>query len=81
MPETGPDLSEFEAAQTRVGGTCSIKTLLALLDDEHRAKLEAAMASTYQHSAVARVLKKWGHNMHSDAISRHRRGQCACEPD
>lgn len=75
-----PDLSEFAAEQGHPGASCGVAVVLGILSDDERTKLLAALSSTYQHAAISRVVKKWGHNCTPHAIAKHRREQCACVP-
>jgi hypothetical protein len=59
---------------------CPVALLLPRLDAEQRDRLVAALAAgaEIQHAAIARVVTRWGHNLSSDAVTRHRNGKCRC---
>ena len=59
---------------------CSMALVLADLPDAERTELEAALAdpAAYTHSAITRVLKRRGYEMHEKRVAAHRKGQCAC---
>lgn len=75
-----PDLSEFLSEQTGYRGpTCTVAAILAQLDPQKAASLEAALASSLiQHTAIAKTLKKWGYTLDPSGVSRHRHGGCRC---
>ena len=66
-----PDLTEFEQAGRRY--RLLVDDILEKLDEERRAKLEAALRrddiSTYK---VAAVVTKWGHPVGSGAVHKWR---------
>lgn len=59
---------------------CSVAVVLADMDPKDRNDLEAALADqvTYTHTAITRVLRRRGYDMHDKRVANHRRGQCAC---
>ena len=70
------------AAQSkrRVSTPCLTGIILAKLDAEDRAALDAAMASDMTHVSIMRALASQGHKIAQQSIGRHRKGECACEP-
>jgi len=73
-------IDEVRAHTTRQGGVCSVSHALGNMDDDLRPQVEAAMADpALEGTAIARALKvKYGIDVPSAAIQRHRRGACAC---
>lgn len=63
-----------------VSTPCLTGLILAKLDAEDRAALEAAMAGDMTHVAIMRALADEGHKIAQQSIGRHRKGECACEP-
>jgi hypothetical protein len=77
---TVTDLAEFLAAQARERGPCRVGRALEDLEAERRAKLAAALARPdITTTAISRVLASWGHEVSFATISRHRKGECACQ--
>ncbi len=74
-----PDLSEF-VAQNRSGcKPCVVGAALGLLDDERRRSLAAALeAPDIKHTAIAKVLARWGMPASDQSVGRHRAGECCC---
>ena len=60
--------------------SCSVALVLADLAEPERAELEAALADTvsYTHTAITRVLKRRGYDMHEKRVAAHRKGACVC---
>ncbi len=60
--------------------SCSVALVLADLADPERAELEAALADqvAYTHTAITRVLKRRGYDMHDKRVAAHRKGACVC---
>lgn len=58
---------------------CTIKALLLSLPDKERDALLAAMNNPAKsHTFISRVLRDEGHNISSNTVGRHRRGDCSC---
>lgn len=68
------------AEESRSRLVCSVAVVLADMPDDERDDLEAALADavTYSHTAITRVLKRRGYNMHEKRLANHRKGACAC---
>lgn len=67
--------------ESRKGPSCTIATLIDQLDDEDRTQLNAWIelpSSAMSHSRLARILRAAGHNVGTDPLARHRKGECAC---
>lgn len=63
----------------RRGPVCSVSGILAALNDDDRAALLAAFASTQPSSAISRALAtECNVSVSSTTLSRHRRGECTC---
>lgn len=77
-----PSLADaLAAAQVPAGPDCTVKLMALTLTKSEREALRAAFApdSGIRHSAIAAALKASGkRQVSSDAVSRHRRGLCAC---
>ena len=80
-----PDLSEFEALQSRAGPVCSIGLSLDALEGQERINLTGALANkAIQRVAIAKWLHAHGQaravslDALAAAVGRHRRDQCAC---
>jgi len=68
------------AAQKPVrGATCSMKPLLADLDDIDRQALINAMNSSMAGTDISRALISQGHDISPTVIQRHRKGECHCD--
>lgn len=70
----------------RRGPSCSVYVLLSSLETSNaslRDQVQRALddPSTYQSTSISRELKKRGHDISDFAVSRHRRGSCACNKD
>lgn len=67
---------ESRPAQT----VCTVALVLSDLAAPERTELEAALADpvTYTHTAITRVLRRRGYDMHDKRIANHRKGACAC---
>ncbi len=63
-----------------VGGKCRVSKILAELDADDRAQVEAWLAhpNVPGHTHVARALTAIGHRILADSVGRHRRGDCNC---
>lgn len=60
---------------------CNIAHLLTHLNKADQADLHAALAdANIKHTAIIRVLKNRGLPIKPSAVSRHRKGECSCEP-
>lgn len=65
-------------APTRKGPMCTVCSLLGQLDKGDRKALDGALADiSYTHNGISRALRAEGHNVASQAVSRHRKGECA----
>ena len=79
-----PDLSEFEALESRQGPVCNIGLALEAVEGQDLVNLTAALAGRTQRTAIAKWLHKRGIaksvavDSLAAAITRHRLGQCAC---
>ena len=74
-------LDEARAA-SKIGPRCGIARVLAALDDDLRADVEAAIAdASINASAIAKALKARGvQGVPSDSTWQvHRRGACKCD--
>lgn len=60
--------------------SCSVAMVLDDLPDAERAELEAALDDqvAYTHTAITRVLKRRGYDMHEKRVAAHRKGSCVC---
>lgn len=68
-----------EAARIRRGPPCSIDLLLRTMAPADADELRTAMDDPLVYStALARVLRKRGHEVGHYALQRHRRGDCSC---
>lgn len=74
-----PDLlSEFEQLGRRKGPRCGVGRALECLDEAD--KLRAALAADHiGPTSIHRWLLARGVKVGTNAISRHRRGECACD--
>jgi len=67
------------AKPARKGPTCSVKLLLASMDEHERDTLIAAFDDeTIQSRTIWRVLIDEGYEISDSPIGRHRRGLCLC---
>jgi len=67
--------SEFK---TNYGPKCSTCVLIAGLDKDDAAALEAAFADgNFTSAAIGRALRAQGHSIHAAALMRHRKGECS----
>ena len=77
-------LEEFQAQQPRQRGPrCNLGKLLSSLDDKTAAELaELLTVVDGSHTDLARFISaKWpDHAMKDGTVSRHRRGECSCDP-
>ena len=72
-------LDDIKNAQPRKGSKCSVPALLAALDKEDRADIEAAMADpVIASTSIVAILQREGHKIGISTIQRHRRGGCFC---
>lgn len=72
-----------QAVQASPHAKCRVPKILANLNDEDSAALQGMLGLPKEDapaSKIARVLRKYGHDISGEAIARHRRGACACEP-
>ena len=62
---------------------CSIRVTLDALPPEDAAALRGVLNpdSGWTHAAIERELKAEDITLSQSTISRHRNGQCLCEPD
>jgi hypothetical protein len=76
---TEPDLTEFDAENARPRRPCLVGLAIENLDEDHRRSLMAALGAPHiKHTAIARVLERWGVQVRSKAIGEHRTGGCCC---
>jgi hypothetical protein len=76
-------LIEEALAENRTpGGICQAGRWIAGLPAKEQAEVREAMAeAAIQHAALCRAIKKrWPDAPGSDGLTRHRKGECACEP-
>lgn len=71
-------LAEAQAAQGRIGGQCSVASLLERLDPTEQAELLEALNADVQAKALSRAMKDRGWDIAAQTIQRHRRGDCKC---
>jgi hypothetical protein len=74
-------LDEFREARKGHPVRCPVALLLPRLKPDDRERLIAALdapITDIQHAAIATVVSRWGYNLASDAITRHRNGKCRC---
>lgn len=73
-------LAEAIAARVQPGGpTCTLGLIIALLGDDDRGDLEAALASPFiPATAIGAGLRTLGHDVKDSTVQRHRRGGCGC---
>lgn len=58
---------------------CTVGKALLECDQEERADLIAALDDErYTGAAISRALTKLGYKVKAEALTRHRRGVCAC---
>ena len=62
----------------RKGPQCSVAGILNGLDDDDRAALLAAFASTQPSTSIVRALATVNVQVAATTLSRHRRGECSC---
>lgn len=61
------------------GPTCTIATLLSMIDAKEAKLLNAALANPNAPSTdIARALAGMGHPVKPYNVQRHRRGECRC---
>lgn len=78
---TSADLADFYAEQGGVQLKCGVGKSLAALPPEDNARLRLALETPdIQNKAVSAWLKKRGQDVGDQAVSRHRRGECKCQP-
>ena len=69
-----------EPPEVHKGPLCSVRSAIAACSGEDAAALEVALGdSRWTHISIARALHAEGFRVSSSAISRHRKGECACE--
>lgn len=70
-------LDDVNAAMPYKGPRCTVCALLDAADDEFAAEVEAAMADTALYAtAIGKALRARGHDIHHEAVRRHRNGTC-----
>lgn len=70
----------FEASRKPKGQRCELPKILAKLDPDERAIVEAWLADPdVENAHIARTLTKVGHTIQGQAVGRHRRGDCKCD--
>lgn len=63
--------------KTKKGPSCTVCTLIGLMDEEDRNDLQAAFDDQiYTSMGIARALKSEGYEVSGQSIQRHRRGDC-----
>jgi len=74
------NLDEFYAEVRPHGPACSLGNLIAELDDDKKATLQAALAdSNLPATAISAVLSRWvGRKVTHYTLRRHRNGDCSC---
>lgn len=78
-----PSLFDSIVAENAVkkGPVCSVQGVLANLSPEDAAGLIAAFANPdIKNTAIRRALADRGMKLTDHTVSRHRRGECLCEP-
>lgn len=66
-------------ATPKKGPPCGVGVLLSTLDAKDLAVLEAVLADpAVQHARISAVLREEGHKVGDGAVTRHRKGLCAC---
>lgn len=82
-----PDLREFDEFVKTQGPKCTYPRKVAPLTLEDTAKLNAAMASSYDHRTIARWINaklkatlgdKGMDYITEHVVARHRNGECQC---
>lgn len=74
-------VSEFKTEPTRAKGTrCWFQDLKGKLTESQLFDLLEALNldSGVQHTAISRVLRRWGHTVQPNQVMRHRNGDCKC---
>lgn len=67
---------ELEPARSN-GGVCSVKTFVESQTDPEE-WVELVDDKSIQHARLHRLMRKHGFEQTSNAVSRHRNGQCVC---
>lgn len=57
---------------------CTVAKIAAALDPADQKALTEALGSELEASKITAALKAMGHDLGAAAVSRHRRGVCAC---
>lgn len=67
--------------RTIKGPSCSVGALLDNLDDDQADEVRSAIHNhSVQLAAISRAIRaEFGAQVGTDAVSRHRRGDCTCE--
>jgi hypothetical protein len=72
-------LDDIKAESSPQRGPCTVGVLLAELPDADAKDLQAALDDdNIPTTAISRVLKRMGTDMHEKRVRAHRKGQCAC---
>lgn len=70
-------LDDVNAAMPYKGPRCTVCALLAAADKGFATEVEAAMAEPSLYAtAIAKALRARGHDVHHEAVRRHRNGTC-----
>lgn len=71
--------AEALAAQPKVskGPDCTVCVVMQSLDDDERADVEQAFASTLATTTIHRALRLAGHDVSLSPVARHRKGECS----
>lgn len=74
-------LDDIEGAHTVKGPRCTVGTTLDKLEGKDRTDLLTALARPdIQGTVIAKVLQDRGFIVRPEAVSRHRRRLCNCDP-
>jgi hypothetical protein len=68
-------LDEAVSLQAKPGTPCSVQALKEANPELHAEVMEALATSVYA-TAISKALEKRGVYIRSDALNRHRRGEC-----
>lgn len=72
-------LDDIKAESSPQRGPCTVGALIAQLPDADAKDLQAALDDlSIPCTAITRVLKRSGVDMHEKRVQAHRKGTCAC---
>jgi hypothetical protein len=72
-------LDDIRAESSPQRGPCTVGVLIGELPDADAKDLQAALDDpNIPATAITRVLKRMGADMHDKRVQAHRKGQCAC---